>query len=180
MNQVDFNHSLLLARDNSAQLQMASRIMESPQEKPLLLEALRSNDVHVSQRASAVAVLLLSRDRSFFSEEISNLLQNLNDSSTHSQKRTLVRVLEQAFIPEENQGELYEKCMGLAINPNYPTAVRAYSLGILTKIASNYPELALEIIQVLDDIREEPELSAGMQSRTKNCKSTLQSVVDLA
>ncbi len=173
MNPSEFNDYLNTASSTPSQRKIAKQILRGNIDKAMLLTALDSDDVHLAQKASSVAVLITEEVPEFFRSDLKTLLEKTEKSTSSSQKRVYLRVLESSQIDEDNEGMAYEVSFGLATDPTQAIAVRAYSLGILSQIADKYPELKEELRETLDLISAEPELSAGMIARIKNVRKSL-------
>ncbi len=80
-------------------------------------------------------------------------LENTDQHDAHI--RNTVRVLQELDIPEDDQGKLYDLCFNFMMEIKYPTAVRAFSITILSRIAMAIPELQEELLSALEMIKNE-------------------------
>lgn len=74
-------------------------------------------------------------------KQIVNVLPNRNDS----QKRELLKILEQMEIKEQYEGLLFNSCVAIWEKPDKQPSVRLNAFKVLAKIAKKYPELIREV-----------------------------------
>ena len=90
---------------------------------------------------------------------------SLDNPSHNAIVRNTVRVLQNIEIPEELEGEIYERCFDYLNDPKEKPAVRAFSMKVLSNIAMIYPELKEELIKSIE--LHFPYGSKGFKSRGK-------------
>ena len=74
------------------------------------------------------------------------LLSNLKKANLHDAiKRNTVRLLDAIEIPVKYEGRIMEICFTYLESPGEAVAVKAFSIGILGKLAKKYPEIIPEI-----------------------------------
>jgi hypothetical protein len=78
-------------------------------------------------------------------------------------RRGVLRALQFVAIPEELQTETFNRCLELLGSGTEPVAIKAYALTVAAAIARPFPELAAEVIQVVE--KQLPYASAGLRSR---------------
>lgn len=69
----------------------------------------------------------------------------------------LIRNVVRAFqgmdeLPEEYEGEIFEKCFNYLLDPSYAVAIKAFSMTVCRKVAMKYPDLKPELIEVINDV----------------------------
>jgi len=88
------------------------------------------------------------------------------DKDTHDAvKRNTVRIFEDIDIPEDIEGELFDKCLAFVIDTKAAIAIRCFSLTICGKVAEKYPELQSEVVEVIKEYM--PHGSAGFKVRCR-------------
>jgi len=55
------------------------------------------------------------------------------------------------YIPEEYEGEVYDRCFIYLADPQYAIAIRVFSMTVCTNIAMRHHVLAHEIIPIIED-----------------------------
>ena len=94
------------------------------------------------------------------------LLNNLKKPNLHdSIKRNTVRLFDAIDIPPKFEGPLMEICFTYLESPDEAVAVKAFSIGILGKLAKKYPEITPEIKLMIEE--QLPHQSAAFKSRAK-------------
>ena len=89
---------------------------------------------------------------------------NMMDNPSHNAVlRNIVRILEDITIPEEYDGEIYDRCYSFLNDPNQPIAVRCFSMTVCYNIAQKYPDLKEELASSIK--LHLPHGSAGFKSR---------------
>jgi hypothetical protein len=92
---------------------------------------------------------------SLFEPYLKSAIANLKKPHLHDAViRNTLRVTQYANIPEEMQSELVDLALGYVENPKATPAIKAFSIGTLTNICQQYPELAQEVKLVLGERME--------------------------
>jgi len=94
------------------------------------------------------------------------MMVDMLDLDTHDAvKRNIVRIFEGIEIPETVEGPLYDKCMSFVCDPKWAIAIRCFSLTVCAKVATKYPELQSELVEVAKEFM--PHGSAGFKFRCR-------------
>lgn len=92
------------------------------------------------------------------------LLAQLKDYQNHGAvRRNIVRIYQTCPIPEDLQGELYETCISFLLEPKEAIAIRAFSMTVCERIATQYPDLIPELIDAIKSVI--PNGSSGIKNR---------------
>jgi len=91
----------------------------------------------------------------------------------HSKKQTdrivvicnTVRLLQDVTIPKRYHGRVMSACFDFVQAPETPIAVKAFSLSILGKLSTDYPEIRGELQLIIDDQWE--HATPAFRSRAK-------------
>ena len=125
------------------------------------------DNYRLSQRAAWPISFIAEKHPKLFAPYLKTMLKNLQKHDIHDAvKRNTLRVFELIAIPEELEGEVYDVAYKYIFSIKEPIAVRAYSIGIVVKIAKEIPELLVELDLAFQDLRE--ETCAGIRSRINN------------
>lgn len=81
-------------------------------------------------------------------------------------KRNVLRILQDADIPEDLHGELMNICFEFLADINEPIAIRVFSMTVLDNLSNHYPEIRQELHAILEE-QLELGCSAGFRSRAK-------------
>lgn len=79
------------------------------------------------------------------------LLPLLGPSGHHvAVRRGIARALQFVPLPDELQAEIFDHCLALLGSATEAVAVKAYLLTVLTRLAQLHPDLAAEVLLVLE------------------------------
>lgn len=138
-----------------------------------LMHCFFSNEYRVTQRAAMVVSNCFDTHPELMNPYITSLINNLSQENLHvAVKRNTVRILQFISIPEELISPLFDHCLNYLIDSKEPTAVKAFSMGILYNICKIYPELKHEVIPLLEEELKRNE-SAGVLNRGKKVLTKL-------
>lgn len=141
-------------------------INEDPSRMDELLELFFSKEKMICQRASWPIGNLGEKHPELLIPHFPALFKALENPLHDSVVRNIVRTWKEMDIPEEYEGEVFEKCFDYILSPKNAIAIRAFSVHTCTNIAHKYPELAEELIPVLEEVG--PQGSSGFKNCCKN------------
>lgn len=156
------------SKENS--LKIIRFIEENPRKMEELMECffLIEKDYRVPQRAAHVVSLCFDRHPEWVEPYLPKLIERLLQENVGGpQKRNILRILQFSSIPPQDMGRVYQCVFERMLNPKEEIAVRAFSFTVLYNITQTHPELKQELFQAIQYILEEPNSSAGIQSRGK-------------
>ena len=165
----------LLQTDNSRS--MANSIVDYIGKDSTRMEALMqcffSEEKMLCQRASWPLTLIADDYPEMVLPYLPDMIKTLDKPKHNAVVRNVVRVLQNIDIPEDLEGEVYERCFLLLIAPSEPAANRVFSMTTCVNIALKYPELKEELVATIEE--HMPHASAGFRSRGKKEILRLQS-----
>lgn len=82
-----------------------------------------------------------------------------NAETQVSIKRDFWKILTRIEINEDLAGLAYERAIKVIAKQNEEVAVRAYAMEVATNISLNWPELAPEVVMILEDLRSDEPAS---------------------
>ena len=151
---MNLQQALLREHSKANTLAIARAILSGENTLEELWELIRAGEPPLPQRASWVldAVTEQAPDSlQPYLPEAAALLLAPNHNAVH---RNLLKALERADIPEELQGELYDYCINILLNPRALPAIQAFSMSLAAKIAAGIPELQEELALVIESQME--------------------------
>ena len=81
---------------------------------------------------------------------LKKLISKLSDQRAHpAAKRNIVRLFQFIDIPKRYHGRLMDLCFQFINSPEEAIAVKAFSLHILEKMSTNYPEILPELKAII-------------------------------
>jgi hypothetical protein len=125
-----------------------------------------NGEYRVTQRAAWPLSYCAIAHPGFMKGNFAKLLNNLKKPNLHdSIKRNTVRLLDAIDIPLKYEGQVMEISFTYLESPDEAVAVKAFSIGILGKLAKKYPEISPEIKLIIEE--QLPHQSAAFKSRAK-------------
>ena len=125
-----------------------------------------TGEYRVAQRAAWPLSYCAITHPEFMKGNFGKLLINLKKPNLHNSiKRNTVRLLDAIEIPVKYEGRIMEICFTYLESPGEAVAVKAFSIGILGKLAKKYPEIIPEIKLMIEE--QLPHQSAAFKSRSK-------------
>ena len=94
---------------------------------------------------------------------LQKMVSNLDHAGHNAVVRTTLKIFGDIDIPEELEGQLFDKCFNYLSNPKYAIAIRVFSMTVLYRIVQNHPDLKPELIAEIEE--HMPHGSAGFKSR---------------
>lgn len=125
-----------------------------------------TGEYRVAQRAAWPLSYCAIAHPELMNGNFDKLLSNLKKANLHDAiKRNTVRLLDAIEIPVKYEGRIMEICFTYLESPGEAVAVKAFSIGILGKLAKKYPEIIPEIKLMIEE--QLPHQSAAFKSRSK-------------
>ena len=146
--------------------EIAKYCVAHPKSVQQIVDYCLDETIHVQQNAGAVIGKLIDHDKNILNPYLVQLVNHLNHNPHDAVKRAVMRVFQYAPIPEEVEGALFEYVLNALNSREAPIAIKAFGLTVARRICEKYPELANELIPMVEIILEEKP-SAGMVSRAK-------------
>lgn len=143
--------------------------------KPLLLgeliDIVFQNSEPLSRRASWPLRIISDRDTHILEPFVPKIIQKLPEVTCVSITRSLLALLVNTSIPEEQHGELLQFTFEILIDKGSPVASLIYSTDIFYKLSVKEPDLLNELKLMLEDLI--PYGSAGVKSK---CRKTINKI----
>ena len=129
------------------------------------MRAVLGADIAVARRASWVVTLCVERFP-FLAEPWLGEMLRTADVPDDALQRNMMRSFQFVRVPPRRQGRVFNTAFGLLTSPRTSIAARAFSITVLANIAEEQPDLARELLMVLEEMLAQP-LSAGILSRAR-------------
>lgn len=126
----------------------------------------------VPPRAAWVAELVSHKDPSLVEPYIGKMVEGLENYTHPGTRRNVLKILMRTKIPEEYQGLLIDICFRWILDEEKKVAAKVYAMQIIENHLSKYPELAIELSEVIND--QFDKNSAGFKSRGRKVLKNLQ------
>ena len=116
-----------------------------------LMACFFSDDWVLCQKASWPVTMVADRAPELLEPYLSQMIKNLDRPLHDAVIRNTIRAWQIMDIPEEHEGEIYDRCFEYFADPQFPVAVRVFSMTVCGNIAMRHPSLAAEIIPIIED-----------------------------
>lgn len=149
-------------------------VSKNPQRFGQLVSLVLIGTTEAQQRAAWPMSYCVEAHPELAKPHLQSLVKNLRHANLPDAViRNTVRLLQYTSIPKALQGEVTDHCFRYVADPKAPTAVRAFSIGVLSNLVKELPELAGELSIILED--QLPYGSPGFASRARKLLRQLQS-----
>ncbi|WP_460766851.1 hypothetical protein [Niabella terrae] len=169
------NIAVLLEQEHSksATERIVSWIGDHQQRFDQLMELFLNGENRMVQRAAWPLSYCAIQHPELIKKHYGSLLKRLNAPGQPSAvPRNILRLLDQGPLPPKTfHGTLMDKCFYFIEDPNAPIAVKAFSLGILYRLTTIYPEIAPELVLIIDTHFEKS--TAAFRSRARKIRKSL-------
>jgi hypothetical protein len=116
-----------------------------------LMDCFFDKDNRLCQRAAWSVGILGQNNPEIIRPFLPKMIRALDNPRHDAVIRNTIRIFQDIDVPEELEGEVYEKCFSYLTSPKYPTAIKAFSATVLFNIAIKIPELKDELIIAIED-----------------------------
>jgi len=125
-----------------------------------------NGEYRVTQRAAWPMSYCVIAHPAFIKKNFTKLISNLQKPNLHNAiKRNTMRLLQHVDIPKKLQGQVMDICFNYVASPTEAVAVKAFSLTVLSNLATLYPEILPEIKLLVEE--QLPHQTAAFKSRAK-------------
>ena len=135
---------LFVENSKSYWIQLSKEVLNNNQTEELVGLFL-GKDKRIAQRAAAIVMTLADIESELFAPYMHILIKQLHHNPTETQKRNIVRIVDFVEIPTTLEVEIMNFCFQYLENPKESIAVRAFSMRVLGKLYSKYPEIKEEL-----------------------------------
>lgn len=130
-----------------------------------LLEVLYDSDMRLRQKVSWPLLIISEKYGALLEPYIDDMIAALEAADHDSLLRNIFRVWQPLHFDDEHSGKVYDIAFEYFSNPENAIAVRVFAMSVCANIAVGYPELAQELIVVIEEGL--PHGSAGYISRAR-------------
>jgi hypothetical protein len=149
---MNLREELLLEHSKKQAVKIADFAGASPRNFKQLMHCYLQDVYRVSQRA-AWSVCLVALDKpALIKPYIPTLVSLLSRKDVHpSVIRNATRILETLEVPAEFHGQMMNDCFQLIEAPVTPAAIKAFSLTILFRLSTMYPDIRAELLLIIQE-----------------------------
>ena len=144
---MDIRETLASGQSKANTTAIVEYIGDDPKRFAELMSIFFNGEYRPTQRAAWPISVAAEKRPHLLTPYLKRLVDQLPKTDVHNAvKRNVVRLLQYVEIPKRLQGKVYSHCLDLIADPSETIAVRAFSMTVAAKIASD--ELSL-----LDELR---------------------------
>ncbi|WP_127125521.1 hypothetical protein [Pseudoflavitalea rhizosphaerae] len=148
---MDLEQSILAEHSKAQCMRITAYIGNDRERFAQLMKLFLNGEYRVTQRAAWPLSCCVEAYPELIKPWYAQLLRKLQEPDTHNAvTRNIVRSLQYVTIPEKYQGTVMSICFDFIADPNQAAAVKAFSLSILQNLAKDYPEIAPELITIIE------------------------------
>jgi hypothetical protein len=126
----------------------------------------------VPPRAAWVAELVTQKDPALIKPYLGKIIEGLERYTHPGTRRNILKILMRTKIPEEYQGHLIDICFQWIMDEEKKVATKVFAMQIIENHLPEYPELAIELSEVIHD--QFHKNSAGFKSRGRKVLKNLE------
>ncbi|MBL7696838.1 MAG: hypothetical protein JNK79_01720 [Chitinophagaceae bacterium] len=117
-----------------------------------LMHLFLTDEYRVVQRAGWSLSYCVIAHPEFVKKYFREFFELLKDERAHpAVRRNILRLLPAVTIPKRFHGEVIDVCIRFASTPGEKAAAKAFSLHVLENMVKIYPEIAGEVIAIIQD-----------------------------
>lgn len=140
-------------------------VSDNPKHMRELMTYFFDPNLRINQRAAWPLNFIARKHPKLIAPYHKRLIENLDKPHHDAVVRNTLRIYEDLDIPESIEGRLCEKCFDYISDPKWPAAIRCFSIYVLEKIVVKYPDLKVELIDILQE--HLPHGTPGFKHRAK-------------
>ncbi len=164
---MDLKEALLKEHSKKQTQAIADFIGNSQPRFDALMKIFFSKDKLLVQRSAWVMSYCIEAYPKLIQKHYKKLLKKLEQPLLHDGvKRNTLKAIQDSTIPESLKGHVVAICFGFLYALNETIAVKAYSINILVRICTEYPELKTELYPLLQELQHHE--SPAILSSTRN------------
>jgi len=130
---------------------IAQSIVNHQYEMSELMDCFFSDNWVLCQKTSWPITMVADRAPDMLIPYLPKMIKNLDRPHHDAVVRNTIRTWQVMNIPEDFEGEIYDRCFEYFADPQYAVAIRVFSMTVCGNIAMRHPSLAAEIIPIIED-----------------------------
>lgn len=148
---MDFLSSISSIRNKADAQKLSDKIISGQAHISELMDLFFSEDLRICQKASWPLTIIADERPDLLLPYMKRMIDHLDRPHHDAVVRNTVRAWQVMHIPEEYEGDIYDRCFTYLADPQYAVAIRVFSMTVCANIAMRHPSLAQEVIPVIED-----------------------------
>jgi len=149
--------------DRTAYVKVANYVGDCPKKFQLLMELFWQDSLAITQRVSNPIAMSIEKYPTLLDNHYPDIIHGLKEGKLDVIRRSCVRYLQFAEIPDDYVGEITSICFSLLSNNREPIAIKVFSMTVLFNISKVYTELQTELVFLIQE--QLPYGSTGFKNR---------------
>src|SRR5436190_7481949 len=132
-----------------------------------LMEVFLGKEYRPTQRAAWSMSYVAAAQPQLIAPYFEKLISKLQQKNNHPAiPRNILRIFQDIDLPDKYEGKVVDFCFSVLMNESEPVAVRAFAITVASRICMKYPELARELVIILNEMIQLPQ-TAAIRHRAK-------------
>ncbi|MGQ1948026.1 hypothetical protein ACT3CD_13095 [Geofilum sp. OHC36d9] len=147
---MDWPETLISIKSGGQSKYFSSYLQQHPEELPELIKTISHSEPKIAWRAAWVVDNLARNKRHLVEPYLSQLTNIVLKTSHHGVHRHITNILRMIDPADIDNGHLVDTCFHWMTNSNTPVALQANAMEIIANLCTIYPELANELVSIID------------------------------
>jgi len=140
-----------------------------------LMDCFFHEEMRVCQRAAWPVGLLGEYQSHLLYPYVDSMLDKIQQPVHDAVVRNTMRTFQFMDFPEDQEGRVFDVSLSLLMNIDNAVAIRVFAMTVCANICMKYPELAIELIPVIEE--QLPHGSTGFKNRGGKLLIKLRAIV---
>ncbi len=171
-----FEDILCQFHDKVTAQNIANTVIANPEKLDELMDCFFHENIRICQRAAWPVGIIGKTETHLLYPYVERLLTAIESPIHDALVRNTVRTFQFMDFPEDLEGRVFDTCLTLLMDIDQAVAIRVFSMTVCTNICVKYPELAIELIPVLEE--QIPHGSTGFKNRGMKMLAKLRKLED--
>lgn len=164
---MDIRAEILEEHSKEQSVLLANYIGNDKKRFARLMQLFLEDEYRVVQRAAWIISIVAEKHPELIEPHLFALVGRMQEPGLPvAVKRNVVRILQHISIPESLEGPVMNACFEFLADPKETVAVRCFSMTVLGNLAKKYPEIAQELVSIVEDQLEQGA-TAGFKARAR-------------
>lgn len=142
---------------------VVNSILQNPDNFDILFQLCFDNDETTARRAAWAIEHCFIKAPQLITPYLKTVVEQFPKIEHDSIRRHFSKILSCSNLEELADGTFIDTCFNWLLNSAIPVAVKAHCMQILFNLTSQYPELSIELMAVIEGLL--PEASTGLKNK---------------
>jgi hypothetical protein len=158
---MDIKESLEAEHSKTMTTRIVNYVGDDARRFKALMDLFLKGEYRITQRAAWPISYCVIEHPQFIKPYYAPLMKKMQEQGHHPAiTRNILRMFQDLEVPEKYCGTLIDLCIKFMMSELQPTAIRAFSITVACNICKRFPELKQELLLVINDLQNHPQLPA--------------------